>query len=264
MRLRNAKNLHGFKIHAIDGELGTADQFYFDDETWAIRYLIVKTGGWFNGRSVLISPISIASVDWEAERVNVALTMNQVKASPDIDTHKPVSRQHESDYLGYYGYPNYWGGPYLWGSAYAPSELAISISRSVEHVANSQSADSHLRSTHEVSGYEIHATDGQLGHVNGFVIDEVTWAIRYIEASTGYWWPGKNALLAPAWIQRVSWLDSEVHVNLTREQIKSGPEYLESEPITREYENQLYLHYGKPRYWSDEAEAKSYFALSGR
>jgi hypothetical protein len=142
--------------------------------------------------------------------------------------------------------------------------LAIPVTGSVEDSADRQSVDSHLRSTHEVSGYEIHASDGELGHVNGFVIDEGTWAIRYVEVSTGYWRPGKNVLIAPAWIQRVSWIDSDVYVNLTRELIQSGPEYLESGPITREYEEQLYLHYGKPSYWSNEIEAKSYFALSGR
>ncbi len=57
--LRNAKDLHGFKIRATDGELGTVDQLYFDDETWAIRYLMVETGGWLGGRRVLISPISV-------------------------------------------------------------------------------------------------------------------------------------------------------------------------------------------------------------
>jgi len=109
--LTNATFLKGLVIHATDGELGTVDQFYFDDETWAIRYLTVKTGGWLSGRDVLISPISIIRTDWPAKRLDVTLTKKQVEHSPDIDTHQPVSRQHEADYSTYYGYNNYWGGP---------------------------------------------------------------------------------------------------------------------------------------------------------
>jgi hypothetical protein len=129
--------------------------------------------------------------------------------------------------------------------------------------ANSLSSDSHLRSTKMIKGYAIHASEGQLGHVSGFVFDDVTWAIRFMEVSTGHWWPGKNVLVSPAWIQRVSWFDSRVYVNLTRELIQSAPEYTESEPITREYEDRLYRHYRKDTYWSVEAQPDSYFVLNG-
>jgi len=114
--LRNATQLEGFVIRATDGELGTVYQLYFDDETWAIRYLTVTTG-WLGGQRVLISPISVIHADWQAKRLDVALTRTQVKNSPNIDTDKPVSRQHEIAYSGYYGYPYYWGGPFLWGPA---------------------------------------------------------------------------------------------------------------------------------------------------
>src|ERR1700678_379977 len=103
--LRNVKDLHGFAIRATDGELGTVDQLYFDDETWAIRYLTVETGGWLGGRPVLISPMSVIRADLEEKGLDVALTKSQVENSPDIDTHKPVSRQHEAAYNRYYGYP---------------------------------------------------------------------------------------------------------------------------------------------------------------
>jgi hypothetical protein len=110
--LKNANHLKGLVIRATDGEIGTVDQLYFDDETWAIRYLMIETGGWLGGRRVLISPISVVHTDWQAKRLDVALTKKRVENSPDIDTHKPVSRQHEAAYLGYYGYPNYWGGTF--------------------------------------------------------------------------------------------------------------------------------------------------------
>ena len=127
----------------------------------------------------------------------------------------------------------------------------------------SESTDSHLRSSEAVTGYHIEAADGEIGHVDGFLVDDEAWAIRYIEVATRNWWPGKKVLVSPAWIERVSWTASKVYVGLTREAIKNAPEYAESMPITREYENRLYFHYGRPPYWLQEAEHKSSLSLSG-
>jgi hypothetical protein len=265
--LTNATHLKGLVIRATDGELGTVDQFYFDDETWAIRYLVVDTGGWLAGRPVLISPFSVIHADFPAGRLDVALTKKQVEHSPDINTHQPISRQHEVAYLGYYGYPYYWGGPYLWGPAFYPAGLPSSTSASAEAMADrirSESPDSHLRSSETVTGYGIEAADGEIGHLNGFVVDDEAWAIRYIEVATRNWWPGKKVLVSPAWIERVSWTDSKVCVALSREAIQNGPPYDESTPITREYENRLYFHYGRPPYWLQEDERKAAYSLSGR
>ncbi len=123
--LLTSNQLKGFAIRATDGELGIFDQLYFDDESWAVRYLIVETGGWLGGRPVLISPVSVIHADTDARCLDVALTKTQVADSPDVDTQKPVSRQHEADYLEYYGYPFYWEGPYLWGPAAFPFLLSV-------------------------------------------------------------------------------------------------------------------------------------------
>jgi PRC-barrel domain len=265
--LRNAKDLHGLTIRATDGDIGTVDQFYFEDQTWAIRYLTVDTGGWLEGRQVLISPISVLGVpDWEAKRLDVALTKKQVENSPDINTHQPVSRQHEIAYFGYYGYPFYWGGSDLWGAAPNPTGLAIPIPASTEAIADSmanESADSHLRSAEEVRNYYLEAVDGEIGKVDGFIVDDEAWAIRYIEVATRSWWPGKKVLVSPAWAEKVSWEDSKVFVSLTRETIKDAPEYIESTMITREYERQLHAYYGWPPYWPHEAGHESSLPLSG-
>jgi hypothetical protein len=264
--LTNGNELKGLTIRATDGELGTVDQFYFDDEIWAIRYLTIETGGWLSGRRVLISPYSITNVDWQAKRLDVALTKAQVENSPEIDTHQPVSRQHEAAYLGYFGYPYYWGGPYLWGPGYYPSDVVAPTTLSPRNVADrvrKESTDSHLRSNEAVTGYSIEATDGDIGHLDGFVVDDEGWAIRYIEVATRNWWPGKKVLVSPAWIDRVSWTESRVCTGLSREAIKSAPEYVESEPVTREYENRLYFHYGRPPYWLQETAHASPYSLSG-
>jgi hypothetical protein len=267
--LRNAGDMKGLTICAIDGEIGMVDHFYFDDHNWVIRYLVVDTGGWLSGLGhtlILISPYSLGSTNWHARLLNVKLTRQQVAGSPAIDTHKPVSRRHERKHNDYHGYPHYWAGPYLWGAEYTPARVAPSKDPGASAARNGSlpweqdeaeaghgSPDSHLRSTAEVHGYSIEASDGEIGHVQDFVVDDENWAVRYLEVATRNWWPGKKVLLPPSWIMSVSWQDSKVIADLQREKIQSSPEYVESEPISRGYETQLYQHYGQPPYWLHEA-----------
>ena len=263
--LMNATNLKDMVIRATDGDIGTVDQFYFDDKAWVIRYLTVETGGWLGGRQVLISPISVVHAEWQAWRLDVALTKLQVKNSPGIDTHRPVSRQHEAAYLDYYGYSYYWIGPNMWGPVLYPSGLPIpaaTIKEALSGQSRRESRDSHLRSNEAVTGYHIEAKDGEIGHVEGFVMDDETWAIRYLEVATKNWWPRKKILVSPSWIQRVSWTDSKVYISVSRDVVKNAPAFVESAPIAREYEDQLHRHCGQPPYWLHEAEQKASFSLT--
>lgn len=262
--LTNSTFLNGLTVHAVDGDLGTVEEFYFDDETWTIRYLVVNTGSWLNGRHVLISPISVIRVDWEKNRVDVELTKEQVEHSPGIDTRRPVSRQHEAEYGAYYQYNNYWGGPYMWGPAFFPADLAKKgFLGAAKGKVRRESANSHLRSSGTVAGYHVESTDGAIGHLQGFIVDDELWAIRYLEVATRNWLPGKRVLVAPSWIVRVSWTDSRVYAFLLRDEIKTAPPYLLDRPITREYESRLYAHYGRPPYWLHEAEHRANFSLAG-
>ena len=266
--LRNTSHLKGFTVRARDGDMGIVDQFYFDDESWAIRYLVVNAEDWLGGRLVLVSPIALRQAEWESRRLDVALTKKQIEDGPPIDMHKPVSRQHEAVYMGYYGYPYYWGGPHLWGLASYPAGLsvqreAVTEAEAAQARAGKESVDSHLRSTDEVTGYHIEAEDGDIGHVRDFIVDDETWAIRYLEVDTRNWWPGKKVLVSPQWINNVSWPDSKVYVDLTRETIQSGPEWNDSPTITREYENRLYEYYARSPYWAPVAEQHSRAASKG-
>lgn len=261
--LQSASDLQGFAIMATDGSIGEVEQFYFDDEQWTIRYLVVNTGSWLAGKQVLISPFSITGVDRDHSRIHVSLTMDQVRNSPDIDTHKPVSRQHESLYMSYYGYPFYWGGPGLWGSAAYPAAVAMPPVMADQIAAESAqresqeepSQDVHLRSTSEVRGSDIQATDGDLGHVEDFIIEDDTWAIRYLVVDTRNWLPGRKVLIAPPWIERVSWTESKVFVRLTQDEIRNSPEYKKENLLSRDYERLLHEHFNRPVYWNDERMA---------
>jgi len=265
--LRSTKDLEGYGIAATDGDIGHVKDFYFDDHTWVVRYLEVETGAWLASRKVLISPISVGEPNWSAKTLPVTLTREQVKSSPDIDTNKPVSRQHEMDYAGYYGYPYYWGGDGMWGGGGYPNMMLpgyegagtpASDPKQEGAVPASQRAnrenegDPHLRSTSEVDDYHLHATDGDVGHVEGMLIDDKSWAVRYLIVNTSNWWVGHKVLIAPQWITGVSWSDSKVSVNVTREAVKNSPVYHPEVEVSREHEKTLYRFHDRPGYWGTE------------
>jgi uncharacterized protein YrrD len=249
--LNKAKTLTGYKLNSLDGEIGKVSKFYFDDQYWAIRYLVADTGNWLTGRQVLISPHALIAVNKEEQYISIDLTKKQIENSPSLNSDKPVSQQFELSYYGYYGWPTYWNGPFMWGP-YPTIIRNPEIFR--ESNKNKKSWNPHLRSTHNVSGYHIQAQDGEIGHVEDFIIDDETWAIRYLVIDTQNWWPGKKVLISPKWIERISWGESKVFVSLPRETIKLSPEYTEKSLITRDYETELHRHYNRKVYWVDEPD----------
>ena len=250
--LSKAKTLKGYKLNSNDGEIGKVKEFYFDDRHWAIRYLVADTGNWLTGRQVLISPYALVATIREEQHITIDLTKKQIEDSPSLNSDKPVSRQFELAYYGYYGYPTYWGGPYMWG----PYPYLVRDREKWNESTRTEKAswDPHLRSTHDVSGHHIQAADGEIGHVEDFIIDDETWAIRYLIIDTRNWWSGKKVLISPQWIERVSWSESKVFVNLSRDTIKKSPEYAEASLLTRDYETGLHRHYNRQGYWVDEKE----------
>jgi hypothetical protein len=270
--LRSMKDLEGYAIRATDGTLGHVTDFYFDDEAWVIRYLVVDTGSWLSSRKVLISPIAISHPNLTEKLLPVSITKEQVKNSPNIDTEKPVSRQHEIRYLSYYGYPLYWGGAGLWGAGIYPNMMMtgygglvlnpeLSATEAIEANARDaavrhQDDDPHLRSCKSVMEYDIHAADGDIGHVQGLLVDEDTWAIRYFIVNTSNWWLGHLVLIAPQWIGKVSWSDAAVSVDLTRQSVKDAPTYDAETPLSREQEVRIFEHYGQRGYWEGELSLK--------
>lgn len=265
--LRSMNDLEDYTIRATDGIIGRVKDFYFDDAAWVIRYLVVDTGTWLSSRKVLISPIAIGDPDRTGKTLPVSITKEQVKNSPDIDTDKPVSRQHEIRYLGYYGYPFYWGGGGLWGAGAYPNLMMpgyagvvsapLGAQTDIEKIYAQAEAvrhehdDPHLRSAKEVIGYHIHANDGEIGHVQGLLFDEKTWAIRYLIVDTSNWWLGHKVLVAPQWIQDVSWPDSTVSVNLTRQAVQDAPPYDSAALLDRDKEIGIHQHYQRKGYWEE-------------
>jgi uncharacterized protein YrrD len=262
--LRRLKDLEDCTIGATDGDIGKVEDFYFDDHAWVVRYLVVETGSWLSSRKVLISPISVRKHDWASHTLPVAITRAQVASSPDIDTDRPVSRQHEERLLDFYGYSAYWGGYGLWGGAMIPMAMhpgyvglpgdAAQQEAAVEENVRAEQArhrddDPNLRSCKSVIGYHLEASDGEVGHVDGLLLDEDTWAIRYLIVNTSNWWGGHQVLIAPQWIEGVHWAERTVTVAMTRDAVKAAPPYDPSTDLDRQGEDGLYTHYGRMPYW---------------
>jgi hypothetical protein len=235
--LRQLKELQDYRLQAREGEIGDLREVYFDDQAWTVRYLVVRTGGWLFGREVLIAPRSVTRVNEEEKTLTIDLTQEQIKNSPPVTTEKPVSRHYEQAFYQYYDWIPYWyGEPFLAPEMPPePSELYRERGAPPENP--------HLRSSHEVRGYHLNASNGEIGHVADFILDQ-DWKVRYLEIDTRNWWPGKHVLIAPTWIWRISWETREILVNLAREAVESAPKYDSSQPITPDDELRLYQHYG--------------------
>ncbi len=244
---RQIESLIGFTIGGTDGKIGKVKEFYFDDKSWTIRYLIVETGSWLSGRKVLLSPQAVIETNWEQETFQVNLTTEQIKNSPSINTDEPVSRQHESDLYNYYPWGgNYWGGGMGLGSGMSyPIGMNHTAQKEDDIAVEDKSDDDlHLRSTDKVTGYNIKATDGNIGDVENFIINDTNWHIDFILVDTGNWFPGKKVLIAPGLIKEINWESSTVIVNASEEQVKNSPEYDASKFISDAYETSLQNYYG--------------------
>ena len=251
--LNKAKILKGYKLGCKDGVIGEAVEFYFDDRFWAVRYLVAGTGDWLANRQVLISPYALREVVREDKLIEVELTKKQIEDSPALESDKPVSRQFENEFHAYYGWPAYYGGPFVWG---ADPVLQRDPEKRKNNRAPKDMWDPHLRSTKAVSGYQILAEDGVIGHIEDFIIDDETWDIRYLVIDTGDWMPGKKVLISPRWIERIDFESSKVTVALARENIMKAPEYTPDKTPNRDYETRLHLHYKRQGYWGDGPESE--------
>jgi hypothetical protein len=250
--LRLYSHLKGFHLGATDGEIGKLHDIFFEEPTWTVRYLVADTGRWLPGRRTLLSPYAFEGLDEEENLVRVNLTRSQIENAPPITADEPISREYERRFYQYYGWPAYYYGPALWGPVRYPVPYPPAAPVPDPETENLDQ-DVRLRSASEVVGYSIHARDGDLGHLEDYVLDDQDWAIRYLVVDTRNWIPGKKVLIAPGWVQEISWTRSRVVVPLDRAVIKEAPEFDPARPLSREYEARLHEHYRYKAYWIEEA-----------
>jgi len=223
--LHRTNELYGYKLAAQDGDIGQVTDFYFDDKTWVVRYLVADTGPWLAGRLVLLAPHAFGPIDGKGQLLHVNLTRRQVEYSPPIETHQPVSRQYEASYYQYYGWPAYWDGGATWGLGGGyPGAMPPADDGSTAPTNRVHRKEKHLQSTRAVTGYAIQTIDGPIGHVTGLLVDDQSWAVRDLVVETGHWYAGKEVFVAPNKIEQISYEDSKVVVNLTKGDIESAAE----------------------------------------
>ena len=246
--------LKGYAIEASDGKIGTVADFLFDDASWRVRWLVVDCGTWLTGRKVLIHPSAISRADLEQRRFVVSLTKAQVEKSPELAVHQPVSQQMENQLYTYYGWDTRWSGPYLGETPGAmawpfmpPPYFGLGLT-DVAHGkgARLHGADPHLRSVDEVMGYHVHAVDGEIGHIENFMIDDADWSIHYLVVDTRNWRPGKRVLISPLAVKSIDWFDRHVELDVSRKKIESSPAWDPLEAFTQIYAKRLHEHYGWP------------------
>lgn len=247
--LRSVKELRDYVLAAEDDNIGRCKDFLFDDSVWTVRYMVADTGKWLPKRKVLISPASLGDPDWKSQLLRVQLDKEQIEKSPTLDADAPVSREFERQWYDYYNWSPYWYGGGIWGGGAVPHAIHEKQPAGVATLEQVETPNHNLRSAQEVTGYHIQATDGDIGHVEDFIVDDSTWTIRYIVVDTRNWLPGKKVLVSPAWATKIEWNNRDVHIDLPRDLIKASPEYDPESPVNREYEGRLYDYYGRPKYW---------------
>lgn len=248
--LRRLNELEHYSLVAADGEVGTVVDFLVADDLWTIRYLVATANATAGAREVLIAPASFRRADRQTRRFHVALTADEVRAAPGLDTNQPVSAQHEIEHHRYFGHPRYWGGSGTWGVGANPAVQGDGRQGDGREARDSADGvaegDPHLRSAGEMRDYLVDGCDAPIGRIADFVVDDATWEVRYLVVDAGSWWPGAMILLEPSWALRLSWKEGMIHFDLSRLAVRHSPPWTNSETVERRYEAQLRDYYGHP------------------
>jgi hypothetical protein len=245
--MKAASLLESCTLLAADGAVGTIEQFYFGTRQWTIRYLVVNSGCPQAGWRLLISPVAIGDVRPGNREIEIELTRSQVRNSPAVNTHKPLTRRFEARYFDYYGWPAYWETGSSSGSP--RPRRSIFGTRRAGNGATARQGDKDLRATTEIKGLAVEARDGFIGQAVDFIIDSRYWVIRYLDIETRGWWQQKHVLIHPGWIEDIDWAGGSARVALSCDALRQAPEFDTSGTIDRDYETRLFNCYGYPGYW---------------
>jgi len=246
--------LKGYAIEASDGKMGSVSDFLFDDRMWKVRWLVVDTGTWLTERKVLVHPSAIKGAEHERQALAVKLTKAEVEGSPSILQDQPVSLQMQRQLYDYYGWDPLWSAGYLGADSgaiaapySAPPYFGFDSPREVADVAPvPHDGDPDLRSVTEVTGYRIHAADGEIGHLENFLIHSTSWSIAYLIVDTRNWWPGKHVLMSPHAVKEIDWSERRIQLNVTRDKVKASPPWDPLAMMNQADMSRLDAHYGWP------------------
>ncbi|MFT6903132.1 MAG: hypothetical protein ACJAXS_003354 [Colwellia sp.] len=195
--LINLKTLSGSSIHTLEGDIGQIKDIYFDDRHWTIRFLVVDIQPWVPlSTKTLISPISLLEFNAKEHRLNVSISKEKVKNSPQVKEHETVSREFEKSYFDCYAYGYYWVGPRAWGEYAYPMALNTQNIAQIDNQQNDKAKTSnHLRSANEIMHYGIDALDDKKGYIKDLIWNTYNWSLRYLVVDIRDWLPGGKKCL---------------------------------------------------------------------
>jgi len=247
----------GTPVEGRDGRLGHIDDVLFDDRSWRVRYLVIQVRSWLPGRKVVLMPREVTGADWPAHSVTIDKTREEIRQSPPLAEHEPVSIQHESELADFFDWPTLWGGADPLGPN-TPMGIGADLAHmnrkaSGNPLAKQPTGDPHLRSMQHIVGYDLVANDGEIGEIADLILDDTDWRIRYLVATvdSSRWIDRAQFLIAPDWIHEIDWESRRITVDLSRDEIEDCPEFDSTAPINRRQEERLYDYYGRPRYWTE-------------
>jgi hypothetical protein len=259
--------LEGCPVRAIDGEVGAVKDFLFDDATWKIRWVTVGAGHWLPGRQLFIHPSAIAPLELppkprlpmmsqgETLELTVNLMREQIATGPHSAEDEPVSRDMEALLYEYYGWDPYWGATHFGAAALPNAEQRVvgdAAQRNAEAEIPPVDGVDRLHSAVGLKGYYVHATDGDIGHVENLLADDANWEIRYLVIATRNWWPGKVVQLAPYAVKDIDWFGERIDMNVSRDQVRSAPAWDPLALADQASEDELHRHFGWPGYGKAE------------
>ena len=258
-------DLDNFSIHALNGQIGSVKDFYFDDRRWVIRYLVVEVSSASNSYKVLLTPAVIKHLNLAHKTFAVDMSIEEIQNSPRIEIGRSASMQYEIDYLSYYGYAFYWGNNLRSSpssledfTSSTPNDFVAQITTKTEDVfvaidgVRRMYGDRHLRSFHEIVDYRIHATDDEIGHLQSVLVDEDTWTIQYCVADTSNWLFGHQVLITTQAIKDISWGSTKIYVDMTRQQVKKASLFDPSTPLNLQRELGVYLYHSHSSHAEDK------------
>jgi uncharacterized protein YrrD len=238
--LKRAELLMKKQVEAADGKAGICEDLLFDDHSWTVRYILIRTEGWLTGREVLIHPKAVRALPVQGkEPLKLNLSREQVRESPPVDSREPVSRQKEEQLLSYYGLPVYWGeGPY---GGMLPEGIPVAGGRKKRHEKRHD-----IRSAKELRGYHLDAAEGAAGSVSDILFDIHSWKIKYFEIDTGTILHHKKTLISVSWVKDISWEETALKApGISIREIEVSPPYDPEGDMGEEQEKRLREHYEK-------------------
>jgi uncharacterized protein YrrD len=245
--LRTARQLEHCELRAPNGPAGHVTDLLLDPQRWTVRHLVVATGGWLEPHDVMV-PVDAFRPGGNERRIETTMNADEIVHCPSAE---PEAQSEGYAGSEYYDWPGYWGAPgfgdgFLIGlSGWPLPPAALDAAR--RRATSVDAEREHERSAHALTGRRIEANDGEIGHIDDFVVDDASWRIRAIVVDTRNWWPGKKVAVPPELIDEISPREGKIYVNLTRAAIANRPAFHLRAPLGLDQTDQLHAHHGWPR-----------------